>query len=88
MALSEKIKSVGFYKPAQHHIGVPTCNEMACNRQAARDIKDWFRKVGMGPELPLSLQPFTTALGNPVCQVCGSEEIKLCRKDESYCGFG
>lgn len=88
IALSEKIKSVGFYKPAEHLIGIPTCGQMPCQRQAARDVKDWFREVGFGPELPLFLQPFTTAPGTPVCQVCGKEDIKLCKKDESYCGFG
>lgn len=88
VALSEKLKSIGFYRPTRYYVGIPICGERPCHQKAIQDIKAFFKESGFGPELPLSLQPFTTALGSPVCQVCGNEDIKLCKKDDKYCGFG
>lgn len=87
MLLSEKLKSMGFYRPARHYIGIPTCGEINCNQKASSDTKTFFKESGFGPELPLFLQPFTTAFGSLACQLCGEEDIKLC-KDDKYCGFG
>lgn len=86
--LSKKLKTVGFYRPTRNYIGIPICGHQPCQVKALNDIKAFFKEQGFGPYLPLFLQPFTTALGNPVCQVCGSEKIRLCKKDGHYCGFG
>lgn len=72
MKFSERLKTYGFYRPNQNCVVVPTCKNTSCNTEAKKTIQMFEVRLGPSPELPWSAQPFTTALGNIVCQYCGN----------------
>ncbi|MBA7494045.1 hypothetical protein ES702_04614 [subsurface metagenome] len=88
MAFSERLKDYGFYTPHQSCVVIATCKKPICNTKAKQTIEEFEPRLGLSPELPIFAQPFTTALGQVVCQYCGDTNIKLCKKNGKYCGFG
>lgn len=88
MVCSERLKKYGFYTPNQCCVVVPTCKTSVCNARAKQTITTLETQIGLTPNLPIFAQPFTTAMGKIVCQYCGNTNVKLCKKDEKYCGFG
>lgn len=83
-----RLKRFGFYGPNQTCVVTPTCKSLLCNTQAEDVVRQFEQHIGISPDLPLFAHPFTTACGSVVCQYCGDPNIKLCKKDDKYCGFG